>query len=1427
MKHTLNQAAILLILLSLHSLHGMEQPNNHEQPTFQCKVPFGNDEFPDEIPVEQNAYHTTLLYNENDTSYYYEPDPERPGTLKRKKYDATFDLIYHNEPPPPPSPRQTRAPLPYLSDRQSRLNSSSHSFAQRSEYYARRDFEIDQYLHAYNQFDEHGQAMLAHENKKLHELAMRRIAYENQPPFRQRVKTSLNIIGEKISSTKDRFSSWLRGPATDDNPEKELDERVTTRNDYQRATAEQTQQSTSHHRDYINACLEQQSPRKSQDPFHIETVLEKFEKKAAERAQEDAQKEEKLEEKREAVFAPTGITFIPGTSSSSTSESATSTATDNAESTKKPSLFPAEKPKEQDKDKKPHGIPQEIKEKYEEYKKQESTLHDKTEKSAQTQRSESSNITAITKEPMIDVINQDSKAFIAKLDLPRQASGGNSSSSTRSSPPPPAATSLPTSPLSQINSYQAYASTAPTRTSSAQSSSLQSQRQYYNNQISQAARRESSTARAWGGSQERKQLEAQRSKVESAIRYQEALENYSRGTEYGEYLKRVRKMREAGLNHARYMQSTNDNSAQYKRKIRYLLKNGLISEKEKKFINDAWSEETKKSERPDLVCLSPLNANTVHSSDSIYETVLRGCNEKVNPLYERQSKWEKEILLPILRENNFDQANKLVSKKIDREEWLKIRRKLEKHHSDISKSTIARKKQDEITKKTDEEYKKIGYTEWFFSWDKYGKIRAIKKEEAYNEYLDEISHKKNLEHQQKLAAEKLERERQQAEIERQLAAERAEQERIQKVVELAQKKEANAKLVGEKLEYEAKKIRLQQEFELEQSKKRLEAITRRINAPHYQREKEDFSPATPQPTFDQIELIVEPAPSFSLQDILAQPAHDFLSTGRHETQRTDPEVITELIADPTTPHNIVELLERAQFLQNNVDDKALNDLSSTATELILYGEIISKKMAESRFARSTEESERLDALKIEIVRISSFILDCIGIAHEEMKKKRAEHYELFKFVSEHPIESLKIVTPILAHITQKIVRLAVVLAPYDDAGPDLFIQNLTDGTISDLQKESLDELTALVDASSKSVTDFLWHTSRREQFKGGINFGFDLAAQHLILKSCAMLKSTLRTNFIQANVLQSVATTAEELATLEATAELALQQKQLVLAIEHAVEGDLAQTAENVGRTQRVNKILDAATEFSQSEKAKEILSRLEGGVKNTPLPQRHAPIRIPETELPQIKVHLERTVAHLETLYDKSIIDEAKSILKFDNDRVLIKMHEPEKLLESTIEAIQKIDSNPRWKDFRFDPAKNGGCNITSIEEAIAGIAAEEQEFLQNLVREATGKGEFIDPAGKIWDVKTAKSYALNGEHIFNTQGKKEFLASLEKSLTKDLNENLIVNISYLIKTEHGALYDLLRNLPKSKLERIIIIDAINPMNSKTTFELLKYLGV
>jgi len=46
------------------------------------------------------------------------------------------------------------------------------------------------------------------------------------------------------------------------------------------------------------------------------------------------------------------------------------------------------------------------------------------------------------------------------------------------------------------------------------------------------------------------------------------------------------------------------------------------------------------------------------------------------------------------------------------------------------------------------------------------------------------------------------------------------------------------------------------------------------------------------------------------------------------------------------------------------------------------------------------------------------------------------------------------------------------------------------------------------------------------------------------------------------------------------------------------------------------------------------------------------------------------------------------------------------------------------------------------------------------------------------------------------------------------------------LHKSEHSVLYDILKKLPASDLKKMIVVDATNPANSKTTTALLKFLG-
>lgn len=202
-------------------------------------------------------------------------------------------------------------------------------------------------------------------------------------------------------------------------------------------------------------------------------------------------------------------------------------------------------------------------------------------------------------------------------------------------------------------------------------------------------------------------------------------------------------------------------------------------------------------------------------------------------------------------------------------------------------------------------------------------------------------------------------------------------------------------------------------------------------------------------------------------------------------------------------------------------------------------------------------------------------------------------------------------------------------------------------------------------------------------------------------------------------------------------------------------------------------------------------------------------------------------TIAFLGTAVAHAMEYPFKIIIPFlrDDD---YKVAEPtERFVEKTTKAIIKIDSNPRWKQFRFDPARNFQCNLTTIEEAIAGIAAEEQGLLHNLVRETSGGSEFVDTIKKVWDVKTPKSFSSTGKYIFSEENEiKEFINGLKKSLNNKPSGNFLVNISFLQNVDHIKLYNELVKLSKEQLGKIIIIDASNVANSKTTHELLKYLG-
>ena len=155
----------------------------------------------------------------------------------------------------------------------------------------------------------------------------------------------------------------------------------------------------------------------------------------------------------------------------------------------------------------------------------------------------------------------------------------------------------------------------------------------------------------------------------------------------------------------------------------------------------------------------------------------------------------------------------------------------------------------------------------------------------------------------------------------------------------------------------------------------------------------------------------------------------------------------------------------------------------------------------------------------------------------------------------------------------------------------------------------------------------------------------------------------------------------------------------VVISQEALTQTMLAQTAEVVqiaGGIAGSTPIAIGSTGISGFES---LLQNMNGGQfpENNPIKGTQIEVAIPQEQISRLS--FQQKIAELELVYNKSLIKEAKSILNLDYDNILLNRKDPVGLLESTIKDLQKIDSNPRWKNFRFDPAKNYKCDFGTIE--------------------------------------------------------------------------------------------------------------------------------
>jgi len=94
---------------------------------------------------------------------------------------------------------------------------------------------------------------------------------------------------------------------------------------------------------------------------------------------------------------------------------------------------------------------------------------------------------------------------------------------------------------------------------------------------------------------------------------------------------------------------------------------------------------------------------------------------------------------------------------------------------------------------------------------------------------------------------------------------------------------------------------------------------------------------------------------------------------------------------------------------------------------------------------------------------------------------------------------------------------------------------------------------------------------------------------------------------------------------------------------------------------------------------------------------------------------------------YGKPNVAEALQVLKINEARIAKNANIFE-TIEQASKDLEKINSDPRWIEFKKDYAKRGLVDLGSIEEAIAGIACKEQGLLTELIRSKNFAEEFIE---------------------------------------------------------------------------------------------------
>lgn len=197
----------------------------------------------------------------------------------------------------------------------------------------------------------------------------------------------------------------------------------------------------------------------------------------------------------------------------------------------------------------------------------------------------------------------------------------------------------------------------------------------------------------------------------------------------------------------------------------------------------------------------------------------------------------------------------------------------------------------------------------------------------------------------------------------------------------------------------------------------------------------------------------------------------------------------------------------------------------------------------------------------------------------------------------------------------------------------------------------------------------------------------------------------------------------------------------------------------------------------------------------------------------------LDIRIACLSMQYGDATVKEAVSLFN-TTEKALLKNIRTIDELEEITASLHKINSNSRWRSFKYDAAKNGKITVGSVQEAVAGIACEEQGLLKTLKRGFNEGEDFVENiTNKSWDVKTPKKYALDGHHVLNQQS---FFDSVKEALIGDPKEHLILDFTNLSNTEINDFFQYMKlEFKADEFKKIIVMHRGRPEVGVAYFDL------